>query len=160
MIDVMLPTENTPQEPELLENLYIFCIIWSLGGALTEESRLPFEEYVKTLAERTLPPGSLYNYYYDRDTRVWPEWDTKVKARGFELPADRKFSSILVPTIDTERYSWLLGEIILLEKPVLFVGESGTAKSVTISNYLGSLDSESFLLLNINFSSRTTSYDA
>ncbi len=43
--------------------------------------------------------------------------------------------------------------------PCMFVGESGTAKSVIISNYLSSLPSDDFMKLNINFSSRTTSKD-
>ena len=43
--------------------------------------------------------------------------------------------------------------------PVIFVGESGTAKSVIISNYLGSLKTDDYMRLNINFSSRTTSKD-
>jgi hypothetical protein len=42
---------------------------------------------------------------------------------------------------------------------VLFVGDSGTAKSVTISNYLGGLSPEQYLVLNMNFSSRTSSMD-
>jgi dynein heavy chain len=64
-----------------------------------------------------------------------------------------------VPTIDTERYSWLLSEIIGLDKPVIFVGESGTAKTVTIANQLMALDQDTFILLNMNFSSRTRSID-
>jgi dynein heavy chain len=40
-------------------------------------------------------------------------------------------------------------------KPCLLVGESGTAKSVTIANYLGSLEPGSNIVLNMNFSSRT-----
>ena len=44
-------------------------------------------------------------------------------------------------------------------KPCLFVGESGTAKSVTILNYLGHLDATSNIILNMNFSSRTSSWD-
>jgi len=43
--------------------------------------------------------------------------------------------------------------------PVIFVGESGTAKSVIILNYLGSLKTDDYMKLNINFSSRTTSKD-
>lgn len=39
------------------------------------------------------------------------------------------------------------------------VGESGTAKSVTISNYLGHLDPSTNIILNMNFSSRTSSMD-
>jgi ABC-type dipeptide/oligopeptide/nickel transport system ATPase component len=44
-------------------------------------------------------------------------------------------------------------------KPILLVGESGTAKSVTINNYLASLDGAVNLVLNMNFSSRTSSMD-
>ena len=43
--------------------------------------------------------------------------------------------------------------------PVLFVGESGTAKSVIIQNYLTSLPNENYMRLLINFSSRTNSMD-
>lgn len=49
--------------------------------------------------------------------------------------------------------------MILNKFPVMFVGESGTAKSVIISNYLSSLPADNFMKLNINFSSRTTSRD-
>jgi len=49
--------------------------------------------------------------------------------------------------------------MIVNKHPVLFVGESGTAKSVIISNYLGSLSADHYMKLNFNFSSRTTSRD-
>eukprot|EP00644_Phytophthora_capsici_P007267 jgi/Phyca11/16825/fgenesh1_pg.PHYCAscaffold_22_\ len=45
------------------------------------------------------------------------------------------------------------------EKPILFVGESGTAKTVTIQSYLKDLDQQTCSTLNINFSSRTSSLD-
>eukprot|EP00919_Chromeraceae_sp_WS-2016_P052519 GHVR01124680.1.p1 GENE.GHVR01124680.1~~GHVR01124680.1.p1 ORF type:complete len:202 (+),score=12.16 GHVR01124680.1:6864-7469(+) len=70
-----------------------------------------------------------------------------------------KFSKILVPTIDTKKYSYVLDLMIKTKVPCIFVGESGTAKSVIISNYLNSLSTDHFLKLNINFSSRTTSKD-
>lgn len=43
--------------------------------------------------------------------------------------------------------------------PCLFVGESGTAKSVIIYNYLNQLPAENYMKLIINFSSRTQSID-
>jgi dynein heavy chain len=47
--------------------------------------------------------------------------------------------------------------------PILFVGESGTGKTVTIQNYLKQLTSgnnkTNYLVLNINFSSRSTAID-
>jgi len=45
------------------------------------------------------------------------------------------------------------------KRPVLLVGETGTSKTATVANFLGDLDSDVHLLLNINFSSRTTSLD-
>ena len=44
-------------------------------------------------------------------------------------------------------------------RPVLFVGETGTAKTVTIHRHLSSLSQASVDVLDINFSSRTSSMD-
>lgn len=54
--------------------------------------------------------------------------------------------------------SWLLKTLVGVGHPCLFVGESGTSKSVTISSYLSGLGS-SHITLNMNFSSRTSSLD-
>ena len=75
----------------------------------------------------------------------------------YEAPADKKFSSILVPTIDTTRYSWLLMQLLQTKRPVVFCGDSGTAKTVTVFSSFRQLDSEKYMYLNVNFSSRTTS---
>jgi dynein heavy chain len=77
----------------------------------------------------------------------------------FEPPADGAFSKILVPTVDVVRTTWLLSTVVGAGKPCLLVGESGTAKSVTISNYLSHLDAGTCIILNMNFSSRTSSMD-
>lgn len=159
MLEVMIPKENTPQEADLLDNLYIFSVLWSLGGCLVEESRPKFEEFLRGLSDRLIPPLPLFDQYYDRDIKQWNSWEVRVRARGFELPVDRKFSKILVPTVDTERYTWLLTEVMKQESPCMFVGESGTAKSITILNFLNDLDNSAFQSLNINFSSRTRAAD-
>jgi dynein heavy chain len=57
------------------------------------------------------------------------------------------------------RSTWLLNTVVSSGKPCLFVGESGTAKSVTIANYLAHLDAAVNIVLNVNFSSRTSSID-
>ena len=41
----------------------------------------------------------------------------------------------------------------------MLVGETGTSKTATVSHFLHDLDKDTHLLLNINFSSRTTSLD-
>jgi midasin (ATPase involved in ribosome maturation) len=44
-------------------------------------------------------------------------------------------------------------------RPILFVGESGTAKTTVIQKYLDGLESSVSTKLNINFSSNTTAAD-
>ena len=84
-------------------------------------------------------------------------WENRVPV--YSPPRSKKFSEILVPTVDTMRYSWLLNQIMILKKPAMFVGDSGTAKTVTIFSHFKSLSMERYVVLNINFSSRTTSMD-
>lgn len=46
-----------------------------------------------------------------------------------------------------------------IKRPVLLVGERGTAKTAIMSAYLRSLNPDANIILNINFSSRTSSLD-
>ena len=69
------------------------------------------------------------------------------------------FSKILVPTVDVVRSTWLLSTTVGAGRPCLFVGESGTAKTATIHHYLGNWTANNNLVLNMNFSSRTSSSD-
>jgi P-loop containing dynein motor region len=57
-------------------------------------------------------------------------WGSYVGA--YQPPPDGDFSSILVPTLDTVRSSWLLQACLAAGRPCLFVGGSGTAKTVTV----------------------------
>jgi dynein heavy chain len=84
-------------------------------------------------------------------------WKDEVKP--YETPEGIKYSKILVPTVDTKKYSYILDLMVKNKFPCMFVGESGTAKSVIISNYLNSLSTDLYMKLEINFSSRTGSKD-
>ncbi|KAG5456903.1 MAG: P-loop containing dynein motor region D4-domain-containing protein, partial [Olpidium bornovanus] len=69
------------------------------------------------------------------------------------------FHEILVPTLDTVRHTWLLDKLVAVKKPVLFVGDVGTSKSVTVQNFIKTLSRDKNVVLNISFSSRTSSLD-
>jgi len=84
-------------------------------------------------------------------------WNSQVKA--YTPPVDGMFSKILVPTVDVVRSTWLLSTTVGAGRPCLFVGESGTAKTATIQHYLGTWTANNNIVLNMNFSSRTSSLD-
>jgi len=154
--------QDPPEEDKaIMEKAFIFCLTWSIGGTLTETSRLRFNEFLKDQASAARNPpqnGSLYDFKYDPKDNEWVAWEDLVKP--YEPPQPFAFSSILVPTADTVRYRFLLDLVIRAKMPVLFTGESGTAKTVIMKSYMESgLSTDQYSSMTINFSSRTSSLD-
>jgi len=61
----MIIDEEKCQDNNLIEYMFIFCLIWSLGSCLNASSRVKFEELLKKLSGRHLPAYSLYDGYFD-----------------------------------------------------------------------------------------------
>lgn len=67
------------------------------------------------------------------------------------------FYKILVPTVDTLRYDFLVHHLIMVERPVLLVGPVGTGKTSVAQGVLQKLDPAVFNLLTINLSAQVYS---
>ena len=61
----MIIDEDKCQDANLLEYMFIFCIIWSLGACLQQSARVKFEELLRKVSGRHLPNISLYDSFYD-----------------------------------------------------------------------------------------------
>lgn len=162
MLDSILDEDEPVQEIDAVEFIYIFCIVWSLGACLKPDARRKFEDFLRKISGRVFPPSPLFDNYYDwKDSKNFIAWEKLVTE--YIPPADRKFSKILVPTVDTKRFSYIIKQHINEKnekRPCMFVGHSGTAKSVIISSFLyNDLNPDQYMRLVINFSSRTTSAD-
>ncbi|KAA0154745.1 hypothetical protein FNF29_02274 [Cafeteria roenbergensis] len=141
---------------EVLEGVFVYSLVWSVGAALEGPQRRTFTEMLIKHATTALPDNP-FDFFYDVPSRAWVAWEKRVPA--YEPPAPFEFSKVLVPTTDSVMYTEFLRRTTAVDRPVLFVGESGTAKTVTVETYLRRLDPGRFLTLTINFSSRTTSMD-
>ncbi len=170
MLASMLTEARNITDTQVIEAAILLAITWSLGGALVAGGRKQFDAFLKKISGLTVGsgdeaqvgslPGSLptlHDYTFDFEAKRWKPWSSEVPS--YEPPADGKFSSIMVPTLDTVRSTWLLDSIVSVRGACLFVGESGTAKTTVVSKYLGSRNPDSFTTLGINFSSRTSSMD-
>ena len=170
---LLLPYENAKEvmEDTLLECIFLQALYWSLGAPLIEDGRLAFDKQIKywsampsieekdvaKVGEMPTAQATLFEYFLDIDLKVWKPWKSLVPAYIHD-PA-RKYNEILVPTIDTTRTDWLLNLMYSLKRPTLLVGESGTSKTATTLNFLRKLNVDINVVLNVNFSSRTTSMD-
>nr|KAJ3423035.1 Dynein heavy chain 10, axonemal [Polyrhizophydium stewartii] len=172
LLDTQLTSDaKQVQQDAVVESIFIQSLVWSLGASLLEEDRARFSDGLKKISELPLVntnasiilgqlPGSeklLYDYFFDAQELQWISWNNYVPP--YEHSRSMPFHEILVPTLDTVRHTWLLQKLISHKRPILFVGEVGTSKTVTVQNYLRQLPSDKNLLLNINFSSRTSSLD-
>jgi dynein heavy chain, axonemal len=170
---LLLPYENSKEamDDTLIECVFLQALYWSLGAPLIEESRLIFDKQIKywsampsieekdfaKVGEIPTAQATLFEYFFDIDLKVWKTWKSLVPAYIHD-PA-KKYNEILVPTIDTTRTDWLLNLMYSLKRPTLLVGESGTSKTATTLNFLRKLNVDINVVLNVNFSSRTTSMD-
>ena len=64
------------------------------------------------------------------------------------------FYKILVPTVDTLRYNFLVYNLIKQGRPVLLVGPVGTGKTSVAQGVLQKLDPAEYNLLVINLSAQ------
>ncbi|KAK3792441.1 hypothetical protein RRG08_045982, partial [Elysia crispata] len=157
--------------PSDVEALMLQALVWSIGATLVEDSRLQFDAYLKYLAsmniimdEKKLAPSgelpghmTLYDFLFDVKKKKWIPWSNLVPTYVHDV--DRKFYDILVPTVETVRSTWLLDLMVKIRRSVVMIGETGTSKTATILDYLRGVDESSTMVLNMNFSSRTTSLD-
>ena len=164
-IDIALVDRDELTDAATLEAIFIYAATWSCGAAILEnivvQDRTRFDKFLKSLSGlnssdgqsvplSNVPQKSLFDYYLDIDQKQWKAWSTLVPESG-------EFAKILVPTIDTVRSTWILSSQLSVGNPCLFVGEPGTAKTVTMANYYGGLDKMKYILTGMNFSSRTSS---
>jgi dynein heavy chain len=126
---------------------------------LKKLSGMPLQDRGEEIGLGALPNGlaTLHDWSLDLDEKKWKPWNNLVPE--YEPPRDGKFSSIVVPTSDTVRSTWLLDSVAAIKGAVLFVGDSGTAKTTVVTSYLQSRDPDTTSLLTVNMSSRTSSKD-
>ncbi|ETO20100.1 hypothetical protein RFI_17115 [Reticulomyxa filosa] len=160
--------KSTVEDVDVMESLFVFALIWSVGASIIDGDRPRFDQFVKQLSQKTLvnvagknklpKDETLFDYYFDLIKRMpmqWTPWSKQVTE--YVPPQPFEFSKVIVSTIDTVRNRYFLHHLTQSGNNILFVGESGTAKTNTIQNYLLHIDREKYSAVNINFSSRTTS---
>lgn len=72
------------------------------------------------------------------------------------IPESASFNEIIVPTVDTVRYTWLLTLLATHGGHVLFAGPTGTGKTVYVKAGIEALDKSHYTNQQTAFSAQTS----
>ena len=147
-----------------IERLFLYSLIWSIGGILEPDDRYKLTSYLHKIAEKSeafpviSSVDTIFEYRVNTYSMEWERW----VAPHWEYPrsaGDPDFSSLYVPTVETTRASYIMETLHARHMPTLLTGDSGTAKTSTAQmffNELLSRDVDGMKIKKFSFSSATT----
>ncbi|RVE47759.1 hypothetical protein evm_007648 [Chilo suppressalis] len=149
---------------------FMTALIWGLGGILNTDSREKYDDLVKEYfrGEKGIPPeidrldvsipseGMLVDHYYMyKGKGCWKLWPEAVKA--VQVKEQINLLQTVIPTLETEKYIFLLKLHTKFTKPLLLIGPTGTGKSFYVQNFLMNyLDMDKYTPGFITFTTTTS----
>ena len=132
------------EEAELMDALLTWCFAWSIGANIHDSSREKFDEFCKTRFKplvsskyALLLQQDVYHVYVDLAAKSIKLWDFIMP--HFSYDPTKPYFSILVPTVDTTRYRYIIDKLMNNGHNVLFMGETGVGKSVVVGSFLNEM---------------------
>ncbi|CAF3412182.1 unnamed protein product [Rotaria sp. Silwood1] len=148
--------ENETISGRLIEMWFVFCLIWSIAASVNDEGRKKIDIFFRE-TEGTFPnKDTVFEFYVDTNNQTWIHWEEQLK-EGWIYNSEIPFYKMIVPTVDTIRYEYLIHNLLLNKNQVLLVGAIGTGKTTIAENVLKKLDSTLFNTLIVHMSAQTTS---
>lgn len=102
-----------PEEVTMaLNRIFGFCYVWALGGNLVHSAKEEFDEFARDHLQTLCAfpgSGSVFDHHLDCQKRFPPEfkhWTEVVPV--FSYRRDLPYFQMMVPTVDTVRFSYLL----------------------------------------------------
>lgn len=143
----------------MVNQLFFFALIWSIGVTTTLEGRIKFDKWIREnfIAKIGLefPADRLvYDYKFNVETKEWQYWRETVPEYTVDIKAS--YNEILVPTVDSIRMKYFVKLLVMNNKHILTPGPTGTGKSVNIAELLTYELPEEYQTLGITFSAQTS----
>ncbi|XP_040604880.1 dynein heavy chain 2, axonemal isoform X1 [Mesocricetus auratus] len=140
----------------MVEMTFVFSMIWSVCASVDEDGRKKIDSYLREIEGSFPNKDTVYEYFVNPKMRTWTSFEEKLP-KSWRYPPNAPFYKIMVPTVDTVRYNYLVSTLVANQNPVLLVGPVGTGKTSIAQSVLQSLPSSQWSVLIVNMSAQTTS---
>ncbi|KAG0617480.1 hypothetical protein M758_5G192300 [Ceratodon purpureus] len=154
-----ISNEDKMRAKQVIEPLFIFSVVWSVGATCDNDGRNKFDDYMKNLiskVELKSPPPSdctLFGCRFDPNYCQWELWFETIPT--YHCDPNQPFAELIVPTADSIGYKYVIHHLIMIYKHILCVGETGTGKTLVVRDKLLKFLDQQFVPMFINFSART-----
>ena len=64
----------------MVELWFLFCLAWSIGGTVDDESRKNIDACMRELDAQIPHKDSVYEYFVDKANKKWVHWEEKLNA--------------------------------------------------------------------------------
>ncbi|XRB05865.1 dynein axonemal heavy chain [Pycnococcus provasolii] len=149
----------------MLAKIFAFAFVFGLGGSMNAVHWDAFDEWVRNKFEtqqdecmvKFPPQGLVFDNYMDIQSEILQPWENILPE--FKYSAAVPYFELVVPTIDTTRYSFILETLLNVNRSSHFTGGSGVGKSASVVSKLNELGSKKWMQIPINFSAQTPAID-
>lgn len=84
-----------------MEKWFVFCLIWSIGATVEEQSRRDIDYILRDIESMFPHTNTVYEYFLNLEKKDWAPWEDKIQSSL--KPNEKEFHKIYVATIDTVR---------------------------------------------------------
>ncbi|CAG9334937.1 unnamed protein product [Blepharisma stoltei] len=158
---------------KIIDCFFVFAITWSLGAAVVSADRRNFNIWLRRILngdvaeiknkgkkiQPSIPEnGSYYDFIFLADQMQWRHWtEAGITDINADIPKNLLPNEVVVSTVDTVRYTYLLERLLKAGIPFLFCGNTGTGKTIYVKDViLNKLDQTKYINSEIGFSAQTT----
>ena len=142
------------------EKWFTYCVIWSLGAPVQEDSRKAFDTLIRNIEDVFPLSQTVYDSYINAEKCEFVKWEDRLtilpvnwKPKELTTPRHR----LLVDTVDTIRCRYLIENDLKNHTCLLLIGVTGTGKTSIVNSFLSELSDMEYSYNIVNLSAQTSS---
>lgn len=130
-------TEKIDSSKKFIMYVFSFSFIWSVGASVSGKYHDHMNGLVRDLFQSVIFPNQdqVYGYFLDVSNGLnFQSWGEITEE--FVYNKEEPYFNLLVPTVDTCRFSFIIEQLLSHQKNVYVTGPSGSGKSVIVQALL------------------------